>query len=175
MKNVFYLVLLAALDSFGQANESTTNLCRSKIQALAPMLGEWQGSGWSSGPGGKSTMLQTESVQLAQDETILLIRGRGTDKTAGREVFNSLGVVSYLPDEDRYHLNSWLADGRQTDAYFKVTEAGKMEWGFEIPDGEIKYEIFIEQDQMTEKGAYSPRGQDVWYPFLEMTLSRVNP
>ncbi len=143
------------------------------MQKLAMLAGNWQGIATvQQGPGNSTNIDQYEKVRYVLDGRVLLIRGNGVEN--GDTTFKALGVLSYDQSGSGYSFRTFLADGKQTDAYFKLISENKIEWGFKVPTGKIKYVIHIEDNgqKWIEKGYFSP-DENTSYPFFSMELQKV--
>ncbi len=147
---------------------------KEKIKALEFMVGEWSGSGWMMTPDmGRVEFTQKEVIAFGLNGAILHIEGQGWNPE-GKLVHNALAVLSYDGREGKYFMNSFLEDGKQGKAELELQEDGKVKWWFSPQPGQpavIEYLITIADDTWTEKGRYSPDGQQ-WFPFIEFTLKR---
>lgn len=143
---------------------------KDQMQALAPMVGNWQGDGWYVDPSrNRYEFSQKEEVNFELENTTLLIKGKGVSE--GKVIHNAMAIVQYDSAASGYTLDAFLADGKRTKATLEVKSAGSFEWWFNIDQGTIKYFIEIKDETWTEKGAYSPDGQN-WYPFIAFTLTK---
>ncbi len=165
MKTIIYTItiLLAATTLKSQDNP---------MARLAVLEGNWQGTAKTEGRPGQAstTLIQYEKVEYDLNQSVLLIHGTGVTK--GDTVFQALGVISFDQTAKEYKFKSWLADGRQTDAWFHFTGENNMEWGFDVPGGSIKYVINNDGKHWTEKGYFSPDG-NASYPFFNMELEKL--
>jgi hypothetical protein len=123
----------------------------------------------------KSTV--DENIQFKLDDTILLVEGLGKSKDAsGKESVshNALGILTFDVASKQYKFKSYLANGRSTDAWFNVTGENQYQWGFDSPQGKIKYSITIDPVKKTwnEFGEFSADGTN-WSKFFEMNLTKV--
>lgn len=144
------------------------------IDRLAPMLGEWQGSGWiQMGPEGRSEFRQTESIREASGGTTVLVEGRGVADVDGREVVvhDALAVISFDAAEARYRFAAHTGRGEHRDSELTIVDDGSMVWGFDTPRGKVRFTIWIGEGTWREVGAFSSDGEQ-WLPFLEMNLIR---
>lgn len=141
-----------------------------QMKKLEPMVGNWKGGGWYMDQAGKRyEFTQQEEISKELSNTALLIKGKGFSD--GEVIHDAMAVVSYDSTLGDYNFHSFLSDGRKTDAKLKVIGDGEFEWGFKIPNGQIKYSIQIANDRWHEKGEFSPDGSN-WYPFIDFNLSR---
>ncbi|HEY4653065.1 MAG TPA: hypothetical protein VIH22_01055, partial [Cyclobacteriaceae bacterium] len=99
-------------------------------------------------------------------------------RSGGNEiVFNAYAVINFNPGSQSYAFRSFLKDGRSTDAYFKILEQNKFEWGFDIAGnaGKVRYTITLNDPENTwnEVGEFS-RDNTSWSKFMEMRLVKKN-
>ncbi|WP_170073218.1 DUF1579 family protein [Mongoliibacter ruber] len=142
------------------------------IKKLDFLLGEWEGQAKAvTGPGQVQELHQFESVELRMGEKMLFMEGKGYQEN--EMVFNAVGLVTFDEGKQEYEMQSWLATGEKTKAYFKEKGDKFFEWGFELPNGKIRYFIKLdEKGRWSESGEFSPNGE-VWYPSFEMLLSKI--
>lgn len=144
----------------------------SRMQQLDFMKGRWSGSGWMMTQDRKRVeFTQKEEISFDLNGTVLRISGKGWN-SAGESIHNAFAVVYFNLDTGEYGMHSFLEDGKQTLANVRLIEPGKLEWWFKPSENAtIKYTLDITEDTWTEKGAYSPDGQN-WFPFIEFTLKK---
>ena len=58
------------------------------------------------------------------------------------KVFQAFAVLAYNPQTQQLGMKAFTLEGRQTEAYFKVLEENKFEWGFDLPNGKAKNKIY---------------------------------
>ncbi|MFC0605432.1 hypothetical protein [Winogradskyella pulchriflava] len=164
MKSVLSILLTVFISfhSFSQSSK-TDSISKSKITELSFMVGNWKGTGWMMGQGGKSNFEQTEKIEFKLDSTAILIEGVG--KSNGKVVHNALAILTYNKAEDNYTFRSYLPSG--LNAEFKAElKDNKLYW---YPNENVRYIIWLnESGQWLEKGEY--KREDNWHQFFEMTL-----
>jgi len=145
-------------------------------EALAAMVGTWEGSGWSINPNRvRETFDVFERVESVADGHLVLIRGRGYAPSGtgedGRLVHDAGGIVR-LTDQGGYEMFAATAMNGADAFAMEVTETGYT-WEIPLgPHGRVVYEAVFTPDSWTETGQYcDPTGQCV--PTLSMTLTRV--
>ena len=79
-------------------------------------------------------------------------------------------TISYDPESANYHFRSHLEDGRSGD-YLGQLEDGAFIWGFEVPNGQIRFTIRIADAHWSETGECSADGEQ-WNQFFAMELDR---
>lgn len=149
-----------------------------KMKAFVTWIGEWHGNGWMQmGPGEPKKFSIDEVVQSKLDATILLVEGIGKtpDPQTNTEmvVHHAMAILSYDPVGNQYKFNSHLKNGRSTDAWFTVMGENKFQWGFDTPQGKVRYSITIDASAKTwlESGEFSNDGT-TWRKFFEMNLKK---
>jgi len=146
---------------------------REAMAALPDFEGRWKGEGWiRRGPQEPRPFLSEEIVEARLDGQILLIEGiHHSKEDSSQKVLHAFAVLSYDPETDTYRFRSHTAEGRGGDFTGRV-EDGAFVWGHEVPAGQIRYTIRIEEDRWQEVGEISTDGES-WNPFFEMKLERV--
>ena len=152
---------------------------KEKMKAFAGWAGRWQGEGFIQlGPGEPEKSTVDERIEYKLDGMVILIEGIGMapDEATKKEtiVHHALGVISYNQASSQYKLRSYLKDGRSTDAWLIVTAKNNYQWGFDTPQGKIRYTITIDPIKKTwnEIGEFSNDGT-TWRKFFEMNLKKV--
>lgn len=153
---------------------------KEKMKQFAFWEGRWQGEGSTQmgpGPAKKSTV--DETLQFKLDGTVMLIEGIGkaTDPQTNQMqvVHHAMAILSYDPANNQYKFQTYLKDGRSTPALLNIIEENKYEWGFDVPNGKIKYLITIDPAKKTwnEIGQFSNDNGTTWMKFFEMNLRKV--
>lgn len=180
MKNyISTMLLLAAMHSVSFA-QSSPEMYKQKMALFKFWEGQWKGEGSTQmgpGPAKKSTV--DESLQYKLDGTVMLIEGIGKsiDPQTNQSivVHHAMAILSYDPASGDYKFQTYLKDGKSTAAQLKVIEDNKYEWGFDIPNGKIKYFITIDPVKKTwnEIGQFSNDNGTTWMKFFEMNLTKV--
>ncbi len=143
---------------------------RAAIDRLAFMDGEWRGQATIQGPGGPTTLTQTERVGPMLGGSIRVIEGRGY-AADGSTQFNAMAVISWDARAERYGFRSY-AQGFSGDYPFEVTEDG-FRWETPAgPNARIQYVAVVRDGTWHEVGTYVAEGQPP-RPFIEMRLTRV--
>lgn len=147
---------------------------------LASMTGTWEGEGsMVMGPGSRSAFVQQEWIRPTLGGRALFIEGlgRAADDTS-RVVHRAVALLVPGDTPGRYTMHAFRDAGAagvlsvQADAH----EAdGKLVWGYDDPRaGRVRYTIWLDaQGQWRETGEASRDGGATWFPFLDMTLRRV--
>ena len=150
-----------------------------KMKVFNEWAGQWQGSGWmQSGPGEPKNFMVNETIQPKLDATIMMIEGIGKtkdDQTAAETtVHHALAILSYDPASSQYKFKSHLKNGRSTEAWFTVVADNKFQWGFDMPQGKVRYSITIDpvEKKWNEFGEFSSDGT-TWRKFIEMNLKKI--
>ena len=143
-------------------------------EKLSWMIGDWSGGGWvSQGPGTEASFNQTESISWGAGETVIIIKGQGTDPESGEVNFEAAGMIYYEPKDQSFHMHSFTDEMGGVIADLQVTGDNKAEWGFDVPGGHIVYKIVASSGKWKERGYFSPDGTDQEYPMFEMTAQRT--
>jgi S-adenosylhomocysteine hydrolase len=143
------------------------------LDALHPMLGEWQGTGWQLTPAGQRAEASiTERAELRLSGGAIVVEGLG--RVGDRVVHSALGVITREAATGIYRMRAFRADGHMVDTVIEIGE-GSYQWGFEDPRaGRIRYTVRFSADTWEEEGEISRDGGTTWMPFMAMTLKRVS-
>jgi hypothetical protein len=180
MKNLLLVLAMVAGVStsrlLAQSNEMGN---KEKMEVFSGWPGRWQGEGsMKMGPGEPRKSTVDEWIQSKLDGMVILIEGSGTatDPATKKEtiVHQALAVLSFDGGSDQYKFRTYLKDGRATEAWLKVLEHNKYQWGFETPRGKTRYNITLDPLKKTwnEVGEYSSDG-NTWMKFFEMNLKKT--
>lgn len=182
MKNVIFIILAFSGLCIGKIYAQAPDMSKpvkEKMAALSGWVGHWKGEGTMyRGPQGSKSSVD-EQIEWKLDGTVLLVNGVGkaNDVTSNAEkvVHEALGVLTYDAYAQQYKFRSWIRTGLTTDAWFNITGDNKYQWGFDVPNGKIKYSITIDPAKKTwnEVGEYSSDGT-AWMKFFEMNLTKVD-
>jgi len=158
--------------------QPSTAVAVEKMKVFAGWAGTWKGEGNYKSPQGSSKSNVTEKISFKLDNTALMLEGLGVVPRSGKPdsvVHNALGLIHYDQINNKYTFRSYLADGRSTDAWINVTGVNQFQWGFDVPQGKIRYTIKIDPDKKTwfEIGEFSRDGNQ-YFQFFEMTLTKTN-
>ena len=170
MKKVLLIPLVVSY--FNMYGQEQTPAQSTEMDKLSALVGQWEGEGWIQLQNTRTEFKHTELVQRKLDGTTLLIEGKGYAE--GNLVFEAMAVASYNSDAGKYRFNSFLADGKYTEASGEFNEDGSFEWSFKVANGgTVKYHIFFNPTSWHETGHYSPDNGNQWYDFMEMNLTRI--
>lgn len=149
-----------------------------KMNVFGNWAGQWHGSGWmQTGPGEPKKFAIDEAIQFKLEGTIIMIEGigKGNDGQGNNEsiVHHALAILSYERQSDQYKFRSHLKNGRSTDAWFTIASENKYQWGFDTPQGKVRYYIAIDPIAKTwnEFGEFATDG-NTWRKFMEMNLTK---
>jgi hypothetical protein len=164
-------LLISSLSAFGQ-NPARVN--REQLKQLNYLVGNWKGTAVIQQQGGTSiNVMQEEKVTWQLDSLLMMIEGVGKDPASGRQNFHAIGFLSYNQVTQQLAMRSYTHEGRQTDAYFKILEPTRFEWGFDLPGnrGKIKYTIVLSEKDKSwnEVGEFSADGSQ-WRTFMTLDL-----
>jgi len=168
------LSVAAGLSAPGFAQDNT-DVAR-PAEALAAMVGTWEGSGWSISPSQeRETFDVFERVESVAGGHLVLIRGRGYAPAGagegGRLVHDAGGIVR-LREDGGYEMFAATALNGADAFAMDVTEHGYT-WEIPLgPQGRVAYEAVFTADSWTETGRYCDP-TDQCFPILSMTLTRV--
>jgi hypothetical protein len=180
MKNlilsILTILLVTSINLLAQDPAGAVN--REKLGVFSNWAGEWTGEGFMQmGPGAPKKSSVHEKIEYRLEGAVLLVEGTGKsiDDATKKEIIthHALAVLSWDDTSKEYKFKSYLHDGKSTDAWFKLLEENKYAWGFEIPNGKIRYSITIDGIKKTwnEIGEFSKDGTQ-WFKFFEMNLSK---
>lgn len=169
-----WITFLAALFIGQQLKAQNARLSKNEMSKLSSWVGEWEGEGWQidQQTREKVPFKVKEQVISKLDGLALLVEGKGTNAEGNRVGHHAMAMVYFNADTKVYDFHSLVMQGQSTMAHGSFNEEGAFEWGFEVPQGRIRYVIQIEGDTWTEKGAFSMDG-NTWFPIIEMKLARV--
>jgi hypothetical protein len=167
MKRHLLLIGMMIYWNTGQAQMTSVEA----IKKIAFIEGQWEGiANVTSGPGQNLELDQQENVELKLEGKLMAIEGKGFNK--GKLEFNAFAIVTFNEENQEYEMQSWLSTGQKTKAYIILHEENHWEWGFDIPQGKVRYFIMLnDKGQWSEKGEFSPNGS-VWYPSFNMLLTK---
>ena len=165
--SILIIALLVSTYAFSQEGSKYVI----EMAKLAPLVGEWQGEGWIQQRNERIEFKQTEHVQLKLESTTLLIEGIGY--IDGEVGFQAMAIASFDPANGNYRFNSFLNDGKYTQAAGIFKDDGSFEWSFDVPNGgTVKYIMAFTADTWKETGHFSQDGTQ-WFPFMEMNLTKT--
>ncbi len=178
-KNIlFAFILMLSSVSFTSAqgsknmqSQEPAEAKRTEMKKLDGLIGQWSGSGWIMREKGKETFNGTETVQRKLDGLALLVEGNFKNKE-GVIVHQTLAVLSPNTKTKNYDFRTYLANGMNGEQELKAI-GGSWQWGFQVPNGIIRYDIKIENDMWIETGEMSRDDGKTWMKFFEMNLKRV--
>jgi hypothetical protein len=160
-----------ALVAAAQGPPPSSPEAREKMQALAAMVGEWEGEAWSEmRPGAREVVTQRETVEWAAGGEALLVRGSGS--VEGRVVHEAVGLIFWDARAQRYSMWAYRAGSGATQQEVRLDGEARV-WGFSTPGGEIRFTQRIdEQGRWVEVGERSADQGATWQTFLGMTLTK---
>jgi hypothetical protein len=172
-------LLLAALISNKIIAQPSEAVAKEKMKPFTHWAGHWQGeSAIQMGPGAQKKSNVDEHLEFKLDGVIMLIEGIGksTEGSENKIVHHAMAILSFDQTTNQYKFNSYLKDGRSTQAWLNIVEEGKYQWGFDTPNGKIKYSITLDSSKKSwnEIGEISNDNGATWVKFFEMNLKKVN-
>lgn len=173
MKNLITILIIIVVNAnLVSAQDPKNN--REQLKPLSYLIGNWKGTATIQQQG-KAPLLvnQEERITWQLDSMLINVEGTGKDPNTGKKNFHAYALVYFNPATQQLAMKSFIMEGRQTEAYFKVLKENQFEWGFDIADnrGKIKYIMTLSEAEKTwnEKGEFSPDGIK-WFPFMSMNL-----
>ena len=168
------LVLMTSEPTHAQQSLSARHLA--EMKKLEMMVGNWKGEGWAIAGSGRAEFISNESVEPQLDGLLLVIKGLHYRKLEGGKqgevVHHAYAIISCDLDGLGYLFDAYQLDGRHVDAKAKLVSQGSFEWGFNTPQGTVRYTIRIDSDRWNEVGEFSQDGK-AWRKIFEMNLQRV--
>ncbi|TQF12200.1 hypothetical protein FJV41_30205 [Myxococcus llanfairpwllgwyngyllgogerychwyrndrobwllllantysiliogogogochensis] len=153
---------------------------REKLSPFQVLVGNWRGDGWvDMGPhaGGRKTFQLKETVQPHLDGTVLVVEGLGTSRASptAPEVptHQALGVLSWDEAAGRVRFSAYRFGGGVVDTEMKLLGDGVFQWGFDMPQGRVRFTLDVRDGVWVEKGELSLDGGKTFGQFLEMTVRRA--
>ena len=160
----------AAVQAQMSASPNGTEAQRAAIDRLDMLDGEWRGEATIHGPGGTTTLTQTERVGSMLGGSIKVIEGRGY-AADGSTQFNAMATVSWDTRAGRYGFRSY-AQGYSGDYAFEVTDDG-FRWETPAgPNAKIQYVAVVRDGTWHEVGTFVAEGQPP-RQMIEMRLTRI--
>lgn len=177
MKTLYTLLLLITLSVPLAAQTSPVAARLSEMKKLDYMVGQWKGTGWIEGRGGRQTFHGTETVQSKLNGLALLVEGKFKGKEPGKEeeivVHETLAVLTYDEKVPRYRFSTYLATGSTGDHDLKLIEGG-WQWGIKYPGGNVRFTMKLTgKGEWFEVGEMSQDEGKSWRKFFEMMLQKV--
>jgi hypothetical protein len=154
-----------------QAPPSASPVAREKMQALAFLVGEWQGVAWiQMGPSRRDEVSQREWVEWRAGGELLLIQGRGVSN--GSVVHDALATIIWDARAGRYEMWTYRAGSGSGRPTIEVGDQ-RIVWGLDVPNGKVRYTIALDPEgRWVEKGEHSSDGGATWNEFFGMTLEK---
>jgi hypothetical protein len=165
------LTLTSATETIAQDVEAAAK----PAEALAWMLGEWEGSGWQMDRTGTRNSFDVfERADAVVGGHAITFKGRGYTPAGGGEtgelVHDAFGLITHT--RTGYQMRAITFAGHQQDVDMTITDTG-FEWTLQLgPNGSVVYSARIEDDEWVEEGAYCPAEGECRQTF-EMRLTRV--
>lgn len=175
----FVLLPLSLLPQTAPAQEARLEEAKTAMARLDFMVGRWEGtSTMRMGSGPPEGGVGSEVVEWRLGGLALLVEGEffAPDAPEGSPpIHQALGIITYDPASGAYRFDAHTAEGRSVTAE-AVLDGDVFEWRIpETPRGKIRYRLTLdEQGRWYEVGEGSRDGE-IWYPFFEMTLTKIEP
>jgi len=180
MKNLLIVFVVAGVITGKLVAQTHEMGSKEKMNVFSGWAGHWQGEGsMQMGPGEPKKSRVDERIEYKLEGMVLMVEGIGTDIDPAtkkeRVVHHALAILSYDHQSSKYKFKSYLKDGRSTDAWLNVLAENKFQWGFETPQGKIRYNISVDpvKETWNEIGEYSKDANN-WMKFFEMNLKKVD-
>lgn len=147
------MALVAAVVSsmvLGQA-AAQANARAEAMAVLAPLVGEWVGTGWSATRDGRMAFESREIVESKAGGTIFSVTGRQWVKEAGgmeRVTYDAFGTISFDPATKVYSLTNNFSTG-QSVSYPLTLVPGGFTWKVGTA---VEMELKIVDGEWVEKG-----------------------
>lgn len=177
--HLLFGALIMGLTSHTNA-QPTEAIALEKMKPFSQWIGHWKGEGtMQMGPGEPRKSTVDENIAYKLGGAIILIEGTGKSvgSPTGEEhiVHNAMAVLSFDQVSGEYHFNTFLKDGKSALAWFEPGENNTCQWGFDVPNGAIRYSITIHPVAKTwnEVGEFSNDKGLTWVKFFEMNLQKV--
>ncbi len=171
MQRLTLVLTLLAIAAPGLSEERAADPGLEAMHAISFFEGQWQGEGWMRrGPAEPSHFRSTETVESRLDGRLLIVEGLHHDKETGDVVHHAVATISYNPETSGYRFLSHLENGRSGDHEGQL-EDGAFIWGYEMPQGKVRFTIRIADGHWSETGEFSADGEQ-WNQFFAMELDR---
>lgn len=141
------------------------------MKRLTFLTGRWEGAATViRGPGQSLELVQTERIELRNNDTILVIEGTGRDKSTGKIVFEAVAIVSWDDEKREYTIRAY-SEGRKVDSIFESDGAG-FAWGVDTGPVKIRHVMRLsgEGDWIENTTAKLVDGREV--PSVRMRLKK---
>ena len=170
-------VLGGAFAAFGQAAAPADQVAA--MAEIEHFLGVWEGSGWQQrgpDPAGRVEFEIREEVEATLDGLVYLVRGLGTTRPEGGgepyPIHQALATIHWSGAQGVWEFQTHTAEGHHTVTELERLEDGTLRWGFDVPQGAVRFTIDLSADRWHEIGEITFDGT-TWLQFHEMTLERV--
>lgn len=173
MQHFFLGMMIAATTVFSHSVQAqNARISKDEMKKLSNWVGEWKGEGWQMDQQTRQRQPFSveEKVESRLDGLALIVEGKGTHN--GKLGHHAMAMIYYNVDKGQYDFHSVVMQEQSTMAKGEFNEKGEFIWGFDVPQGQVRYTLKIEGDTWTESGAFSMDG-NTWYPTMEMKLTRV--
>ena len=172
-----YLMIIGLIT--GLRAQPSEAVGKEKMKIFTALTGRWKGEAFiQTGPGPVQKATMDEDVQYKLDGMIILIEGIGVGldphTNKNKIMHHAMAILSYDQRTNEYKFNTFLKDGRRAECWFTAMEINQYQWGFDIPQGKIKYTIKIDPGKSTwyEIGEISMDSGSTWMKFFEMNLTK---
>lgn len=170
------LPFAAPYSANAQPPQPPAPVVKAAMEKLAWLEGEWEGTGWRDGRGGRETFKAAEKVHAELDGILLIFHGRGWSVGADgqeKEGHKAFAVLSFDSFAQTYRFDAFVKEGYQTRGEPVV---GENEYHWSVPAGagaEMRYHV-----RLTEDGEWFETGErcagEICKQFFEMRLAKVS-
>lgn len=167
---MIFSVLFLSVSFAAAQGDNAVELQRTEMKKLEKLAGQWKGGGWIQQGATRETFTGTETVQKKLEGLALLVEGRFTNPQ-GRVIHETLAVLAFAPKNSGYRFRTYLAAGASGEHDLKIV-GDDFHWGFETPNGTIRYIIKADDKVWFETGEFSRDGKN-WIKFFEMKLDKI--
>jgi hypothetical protein len=174
---IITMFTISCVTQMVSAQGSATHI--DKMAAFRNWEGNWKGTSTiQRGPEGSQKASVEEHIEFKLNGTLLVVEGIGKiiepETKKEKIVHHAFGILNYDQVSGQYKFQTYLVDGKSTAAWFTADSETKYQWGFDVPEGKIRYTIILDGQKGTwnEIGEYS-RDETTWHKFMEMNLTKI--
>lgn len=172
-----FIATIVVLSSSRSAEAQLRHVENPSTDALAAMVGDWEGDAWAMTRNGRMSMWQTEHVEQQLGGAILVVEGVGRTKSDSGEIgdvlFNAFAVIAPT-DSSSFRMTSWLMDGNSGEFIMTPTETGRV-WTIPTPYGTTRYtQEITAEGEWYEYGEFTRDEGKTWTRIMEMRLRKVS-
>ena len=145
-------------------------------EALHYLLGEWDGTGWATGPDGQRSEFRVHEIITSRaGGHAVSMQGAGYapsgESQRERQIHDAFALM-WADRDGSYHIRSVVMQGHTVETEIELGE-NRFQWEVDAgPMGEMRYTTTVEDGVWRETGERRV-GDGDWTVFLEMTLERA--